>query len=179
MTTAKDDEAIAFAEKFLSPEAISAAEKRIIERPQSEADLEFMILGLRRIAEDPDNPDTLGFDYLMSLAAGFQRSKYRVPDFLAAFAADVLEGKRKRPTKRGADPYAKYRRNYALFEATEAVAKEFDLPCYSNNELSEKTTAAEIVSMAEHCTTDIVVTAYKKCKKRREDWAKSKRLRED
>ena len=47
------------------------------------------------------NPDTNDFDAGVSVAAAMLRDGARLPDWLAVFAADVLEGKRKRPTNHG------------------------------------------------------------------------------
>lgn len=108
------------------------------------------------------NPDTNDFDVLKTLAIDSLYRNERLPDWLAIFAADVLSGKKKRPTKRGVDKYSNWERDYKLWRATQEVAKAFGLQHYTNNELSEPTTAAEIVCQAAGCKVDVVITAYKK-----------------
>jgi hypothetical protein len=66
------------------------------------ADEERLILALQNAAT---NPDTNDYETLVLLAASFLRDAGRMPEWLATFAADVLEGKRKRPTRRGTDNY--------------------------------------------------------------------------
>lgn len=107
-------------------------------------------------------PDTNDFDVLIMLAIDGLSKNEPLPEWLAVFAADVLSGKRKRPTKRGPDKYDNWERDYKLWRATQEVAKTFDLQHYSNNELSAQTTAADIVCQAAGCSADVVITAYKK-----------------
>lgn len=109
--------------------------------------------------------DTNDFDALVTITADVLYENQRMPEFLAIFAADVLSGKCKRPTKRGADKYRNWARDYTLMRATQEVAKAFKLPHYTNNELSAKTTAAKIVSEAVDCNLDVVITAYKKMRR--------------
>jgi len=83
--------------------------------------------------------------------------------WLADFVADVLDGTRQRPKQRGPDPTkigpdknTNWTRKYKLWRTTQEVAKKFDLPLYTNNELSGKTTAADIVSEATDISIEIV-----------------------
>ena len=115
------------------------------------------------------SPDSNDFDVMVGMAASTLRDGAKVleravglPAEIALFAADVLEGKRKRPTKRGRDTYANWPRDYKLYRLVQDVAKAFDLPHYSNNELFERPTAAGIVSLATGHSVDVVKTAYKK-----------------
>jgi hypothetical protein len=96
------------------------------------------------------------------LAVELLRKNERMPDSLAFFAADVLEGKRKRPTKRGPDKYSKWERDYRLYRTIQEIVKAFGLAHYTNNELSEKMTAAEIVSQATGIKTAALITIYKR-----------------
>ena len=73
-----------------------------------------------------------------------------------------FRAKCKRPTKRGADKYANWERDVKLWRTVQAIAELFSLSCYLNKELSEKTSAADIVAKAGGYKTDIVVNAYKK-----------------
>jgi hypothetical protein len=107
-------------------------------------------------------PDTNDFDTLINLAAQCLYEGEVLPGWLAAFAADVLTGKRVRPTRRGADKYRNYERDYCLWRAAQEVAQQFKLPLYSNNELSAKTTAAEVVGQAANLKAAIVTTAIKR-----------------
>jgi hypothetical protein len=107
-------------------------------------------------------PDTNEFDTLIILAAEGLYQGDALPDWLATFAADVLTGKRVRPTRRGADKYRNFERDYGLWRTALEVAKRFNLPLYTNNELSTKTTAAEVVGKAANLKVAIVTTAIKK-----------------
>lgn len=107
------------------------------------------------------NPDTLGYDELVRLAAGYLREDKIPPDWLALFAADVLEGKRKRPVKRGPDKSTNWKRDFHLFLTVKVVANKFNLPMYASSDISNKATAAEIVSKASNVNLDPVINAYK------------------
>ena len=109
-----------------------------------------------------ENPDTNDFDAGVITAAAMLRDGARLPDWLAVFAADVLQGKRTRPTKSGPDPYANWMRNYAVARAVLEVSSRFDLPQYTKNELSNKVTAAQIVSETAHLSLDVVHKAIQK-----------------
>ena len=109
-----------------------------------------------------ENPDTNDFDTGVNTAAAMLREGERLPDWLAVFAADVLEGKRTRPTKRGPDPYASWMRDYAVARAVLEVSARFGLPQYTKNELSNKITAAQIVSETAHLSLDVVHKAIQK-----------------
>lgn len=157
------DEALQFAKTFWSEQVQAETENNILFQDvvasiPSEADLERMGDALEQAARDPDTND---FDVLVMIAAGLMRENERLPDWLASFAADVLEGKRKRPTKRGADKYKNWPRDYSLWRAVDEVASKFNLPKYTNNELSRKPTAADIVAEAARLKVGAVITAYK------------------
>jgi len=157
------NEALQFAKTFWSEQVQAETENNILFKDvrasyPTEADMELVGDALEQAARDPDTND---FDVLVMLAAGLMRENERLPDWLATFAADVLEGKRKRPTKRGADKYKNWQRDYSLWRAVDEVARKFDLPKYTNNELSDKPTAAGIVAKAAGLNVDVVITAYK------------------
>ncbi|MBL8499094.1 MAG: hypothetical protein JNL77_00680 [Nitrosomonas sp.] len=156
------NEAVQFAEDFLS-------------KPVLQNDV--LVLQSQNKRDDPNgerlyeaienaaiNPDTNDFDMLVTLAATCLRDGVILPEFLAEFIADVLEGKRKRPTKRGTDKYANWARDYALCRAVKEVAKKYELQHYSNNELSEGITAAKIVAKASGHGVDVIVKAFAKFK---------------
>jgi len=111
------------------------------------------------------NPDTNSFDLLVILAANQIRESGALPDWLAHFAADVLSGKVKRPRKKAED-FEKTRRDFVFWRVSLEVAERYQLPLYTNNELSDKTTAAEIVGQASGCTVDVVVQAIKKSQRK-------------
>lgn len=136
-------------------------------RSHSPSEADMVSIG-EALEMEATNPDTLGYDVLVALAAEMMRENQRLPDWLASFAADVLEGKRKRPTKRGRDKYDNFLRDFSLWRAVDEVASKFDLPKYTNNELSTKTTAAEIVAEAIRLNVDVVITAYKAFSKKGE-----------
>ena len=150
------DDPVACARKILE---MSIVELRITAPPDDQL-LQYMG---EKAEEAALNPDTNDFDVLVGLAADvLYKGEMFLPRWLAIFAADVLSGKRKRPTKKGADKYVNWERDFKLWRTTQAIAEVFNLSCYSNKELSEKTTAADIVAAAWGCKPDIVVNAYKK-----------------
>lgn len=162
-------EALQFAEMFWNEQVQGEPEnnilfKDVIASYPTEAKMKRMGDALEQAALDPDTND---FDVLVMLAAGLMRENERLPDWLASFTADVLEGKRKRPTKRGADRYNNWQRDYSLWRAVDEVACKFELPKYTNNELSKKPTAAGIVAEAARLNVDVVITAYKVFNKRK------------
>lgn len=114
------------------------------------------------LMEALENPDTNDFDTGVNTAAAMLRDGVRLPSWLAAFVADVLQGKQTRPTKRGPDPYANWMRDYAVARAVLEVSSHFGLPQYTNNELSNKITAAQIVSETAHLSLDVVHKAIQK-----------------
>lgn len=114
------------------------------------------------LEKSPKNPDTNDFDAGVSVAATMLREGERLPDWLAVFAADVLQGKRTRPTKSGPDPYLNWLRDYKLARAVIEVSNRFRLPQYTKNELSNKITAAQIVSETAHLSLDVVHKAIQK-----------------
>lgn len=129
-----------------------------IEDP-SQADFANMGKALRESAQ---NPDPNEYDVLVTLSADLLRQNEVMPGWLKSFAADVLTGERRRPTKRGPDPYARWDRDYRLWRAVRDVAHACSVPHYSNNELSSKVTAASIVSVATEHPVDTIVKAYQK-----------------
>lgn len=108
------------------------------------------------------DPDTNDFDVGVITAAEMLRAGARLPDWLASFAADVLQGKKKRPVTRGRDKYQNWKRDYELSRAVSEVARKFNLPKYTKNELSDKTTAAEVVSQAANVSLHAVTHAVRK-----------------
>jgi len=150
-----EEKAVRFAKKFLSTPVLLNDIKASYTPQACENAIKFL-------EQKATNPDTRGFDVLVDLAAYLLSQHAILPEWLATFAADVLWGKRKRPTKRGLDKYVNFDRDYKLGRATHEVAKAFDLQHYSSNELSEQITAAEIVSRASGCTLDVVIKARKK-----------------
>lgn len=154
--TKKTAPALEFAKKYLSEQILR--DDIQASTPQEQ---DFLRIG-NALEAASSKPNALEFDVLVTTAADILSRNERMPEWLAAFAADVLLGKRKRPTKRGPQEFGNWERDYKLWRATQEVAKAFGLPHYSNNELSKQITAAEIVSRAEGCSLDVVITAYKK-----------------
>ncbi len=147
---------VAFAREFLNSPVLTNDVDR---HPPAEQDCQHLAAELQRASNDPDTND---YDVLSNLAVFYLREGQQLPDWLAIFAADVLEGKKKRPTKRGKDKYDNWERDYKLFRATQEVAEAYNLPHYYNNELNEKITAAKIVAHAAGCSVDTVINCYKR-----------------
>lgn len=161
MTDFNHDEAVQFAKDFLSKPILLNDLQAIrprIEDPQNEDHQKWD----DAIENAIRNPDTNDFDMLITLAAFFLRKGERLPECLAVFIADVLEGKRKRPTKRGPDEYANWERDYKLCRAVKEVASRYGLQHYSNNELSNHPTAAGIVAKASTDSLDVIIKAFQK-----------------
>jgi hypothetical protein len=116
---------------------------------------------LRQDLQKPEL-DTNDFDVGVVTAAAMLREGERLPEWLAVFVADVLEGKRKRPTKRGPDKTANWLRDYAVAWAVLEVASRFGLPKYTKNELSDKITAAQIVAQTAHLSLEVVHHAVRR-----------------
>ncbi len=149
-------EAVEFARQFLNSPILQNDMKA---SPPQEHEHELIVKALRLAAI---NPDTNDFDALLVVAADLLYQGKMLPKWLADFTADVISGKKKRPTKRGPDKYVNWERDYKLWRATQEVAKKFNLPLYSSPGRLESTTAAEIVSLAANCNVDVVIAAYKK-----------------
>ncbi|MCB9973561.1 MAG: hypothetical protein H6863_00665 [Rhodospirillales bacterium] len=117
----------------------------------------------KKLQEATENPNALDFDVLTDLAATLLRERKMIlPEWLADFSANVLTGKQKRPTKKGPDKDRNYERDYKIFRVVHKVAERFSLPIYTNNELSEKVTAADIVSDATGISIDIIKNVCKR-----------------
>jgi len=158
------DDAVAFAKEFLGTNILLEDLKAI---DPLDSKLPDPFEALRQATIDPDRLEydvlvTTAAMYLRDLLNSFRDGSPVMPIWLANFAADVLEGKRTRPSKRGPDKDKYWERDYSLYRATREVGRVFKLPHYTNNELSEKITAAEIVSQAFGCKTDVVIRAYRK-----------------
>ena len=164
--TSGTENAVAFAESFLQRPVLAEN----VKASEHAVPPDYIYNSLERAAANPDSND---FDALVSLAASMLRElpPPPMPRFLSIFVADVLEGKRKRPTRRGADKYKNFERDYKFHKAVQEVAKRFHLPRYSHNELSSKPTAAGIVSQAAGCGRDKVIRAYQ----RMNSWGRNNR----
>lgn len=166
------DEAIAFARQEFEFQKIYL--ETVFELPHLTHipdNSEIMAL-LEKAAREPDFCDSWAFDTLKKMAGDILRrggffydktgEKVFMHDWLMSFAADVLEGERPRPTKRGPNKYESLFRDTCLARVVRQVAEKFDIPRYTNNELSQKITAAEIVADAAGVREDVVINAYKK-----------------
>ena len=105
-----------------------------------------------------DKMNAIDYDAMASFSAQLLREFRRLPQDLAEFAADVLEGKRSRPTKPGPDPGRDIIRNIALSFTTEVVAKKFSLARYAKGNTNDET-AVVAVSEAAKCTVNKVTRA--------------------
>ena len=152
---------IAYARKLLEPgekkimiELIKAYAEQESEEEQNEKNYQAVQKALN------DEMDTNDFDALVVTAANLLREGLRLPHELAKFTADVLEGKRSRPTRRGPDPYRDYIRNTELSFAVEAVVQKFSIARYAKGNTSNET-AADAVSEAAKCTASAVIKALR------------------
>lgn len=104
--------------------------------------------------------DANAFDVLVHTAAQILREGRRLPPEFTIFTADVLEGKIRRPTKRGPDPNRDWIRNFALSFATEAVSTKFGIARYESGNTNNRT-AANAVGEVAKCTPRTVRNALK------------------
>ena len=112
--------------------------------------------------------DTNDYDNLVMSVAQQLLEGQPVLHKFAEFAADVLEGKRSRPTKPGPDPYRDYLRNIKLNFVVEAVTQKFDIPRYAKGNPTNKTavdagseTAVDAVSEATRYSVSTVTHAWR------------------
>lgn len=162
------DEAIQFAKVFYASEIISDDLKPLEEIPfiYKKVRHRGKAIDMLMTARHPEWGDAGDFDFLIQFIVTGLRKGNKIPHpDLALFVADVLEGKRARPSKKGPDERINKKRDYKLARTVEDVAVRFTLQRYTNNELSNKITAAEIVSKAVGINLDVVITAYKKFKR--------------
>jgi len=152
---------VAYARELLNPdekkimiELIKAYAEQESEEEQNEKTYQAVEKALN------DEMDTNDFDALVVTAANLLREGLRLPHELAKFAADVLEGKRSRPTKRGPDPYRDFIRNVELSFAVEAVVQKFGIARYAKGNTSNET-AVDAVSEAAKCTVNTVMHALR------------------
>jgi hypothetical protein len=110
------------------------------------------------------NPDLNDYDTLVGLAADSIRQNKLMPEWLALFAADVLEGKKLRPVKPGVTLTQNLVRDFTLYRAAMELKQNYGFPLYTNNEEATKETAAEIVSKISGYSIDVVKVAIKKFK---------------
>jgi hypothetical protein len=152
--------ALAFAKEFLNTNVfLNASRTHPITLPQA---LRLTYL-TEAVLQDTDNPNVMFFDYAVNVAADMIRDGKPLPKWAASFVADVLQGKRKRPTKRGKKSKGEnLLRDYALGRAVHEVKSKFDLAAYNNNDLSSKEAAADIVAKAAGVSLDVAKNAYRK-----------------
>ncbi|WP_146589643.1 hypothetical protein [Puniceibacterium confluentis] len=143
----------------MTSDALKNDFKTSVEKESHEASFDRVATALEQYL---CNPDTNDFDVGVRVASRMFRDGKSLPGWLAKFAADVLEGKRVRPTKRGPDRYAYWERDYTLCKAVSQVSTRFGLPEYTENELSRKVTAAEIVAEVAGVSINVVTHAVKK-----------------
>ena len=121
------------------------------------------------LCDATENPDSNAHDTLMLVAASSLREGSPLPGKIAHYAADVLQGKRSRPSKRGRSSDDTYLRDYRLNTCAREVSAQFGLQLYTNNELATRDTAATITSEAsahaKHVrtvSTDVVINAIRR-----------------
>jgi hypothetical protein len=152
---------IAYARELLNHDEEQITDEISKARGEQLSELDKFMRHVKSMSESlGDNPTTNQFDGMIIVAAGFLRKGKRLPAELAKFAADVLEGKRTRPTKPGPDPDRHYHRNIKLFFIVEAVAQKFDIPRYAKGNTTNKT-AVDAVSEAAGCTVNTVMHALR------------------
>lgn len=120
-------------------------------------------IGIGAMERLTHNPTPNEHDRLCAYASGFLREHRRMPPYLDDYIADVLDGTRKRPTKRGPDPMHNYYRDFRLAYIVENLSHRYELPRYTNNELSAQSlTAAGVVSEVTGCKLGTVIKAIQK-----------------
>jgi hypothetical protein len=150
---------IAYARELLNHDEEQITDDISKARGEQLSELDKFMRHVKSMSESlGDNPTTNQFDGMIIVAAGFLRKGKRLPAELAKFAADVLEGKRTRPTKPGPDPDRDYLRNIKLNFVVEAVVQKFDIPRYAKGNPTNKT-AVDAVSEATRYSVSTVTHA--------------------
>lgn len=153
------DDVVAYALKILDPDEKNIMIEIVKVFAEQECEEEQVEKTYQAVEKALDGEmDTNDFDALVINTAGLLREGQPIPNKLATFAADVLEGKRSRPTKRGPDPYGHFIRNVELSFAVEAVHQKFGIARYENGNTNNQT-AADAVSEAANCTVNTVTHA--------------------
>jgi hypothetical protein len=155
------NDAVAYARELLNPDEkkiMSEIIEAFVELESEEEEVEKIYQAVEKALDGA--MDTNDYDALVSTAAGLLREGQPIPNKLAKFAADVLEGKRSGPTKRGPDPHRDFIRNVKLSLAVEAVVQKFGFARYANGNTNNQT-AVDAVSEAAKCTVSTVKHALK------------------
>ena len=152
---------VAYARKFLNSEEKTIMLEIIKAFAEQESEEEHAAKTVQALKNALDGEmDTNDFDALVLTVANLLRAGQLLAPELSKFAADVLEGKRSRPKKRGSDPYRDYIRNTALSFAVEAVVQKFGIARYAKGN-TRNGTAVDAVSGAAKCTIDTVMHALR------------------
>lgn len=110
------------------------------------------------------SPSPLEHDLLMLMAAECLREGVPIPKELAGYAADVLEGLRSPPARRGRPQGPGLLRDLKLLTACLELSQQHSLPLFSNNKLLKAVTAAEVVSMASGVSLEAVKQAIRRAR---------------
>ena len=111
-----------------------------------------------------DSPSPLEHDFLLLLAADSLRKGIPIPREVAGYVADVLEGLRSPPARRGRPQGPGLLRDLRLLTACLGLSQRHSLPLFSNNELLKAVTAAEVVSMASGVSLEAVKQAIRRAR---------------
>lgn len=162
-------------EDDLRQQIIGYAKKRLQEdilyeavlEGEYERDSKEVIKRLTDCASDSKSADTDCFDQLIVLAADYLRECKPIPDWLSKFVADVLEGKRKRPSKKGRPEEQNWERDYKIAKIANELVTKYGIAKYGKGNTSKKITATEAIVIASGKTLsdDKVINAIKKFSK--------------
>ncbi len=152
-----NDEALIFAHKLLNEDIVRQELTKY-----GEPSPEELIHMTKALIKSTVDPSPVEYEVLTNLAADLLRQGEGLPQWLATFVADILQGVRKHPSKPGPSIKANFERDYKLCKISQRVAHAFNLPLYTNNELSEKMTAVDIVSQASGMKKSLIISACKK-----------------
>lgn len=118
---------------------------------------------LRDFEAGLERNDPTAFALAVAVCADTLRSDTPVlPGYLARFAADVLDGSRMRPKVRGHDPLKAPEQDFLITRAIDALVRELGVPRLTNNELSHKLTAAQLVAEQLGKSLDQIKGAYRR-----------------
>lgn len=129
-------------------------------------DLQFAANQVQRLEEGLATNDPATFDIALAVCASMVRQHEPLPDFLAQFAADFLDGSRARPKVRGHDPLKAYEQDFLITRAINALVSKLGVPRYTNSETAAKLTASQLVAEHLRKTDAQIKGAYRREKAR-------------
>lgn len=141
----------------------------LVKDPLSTEALEQFGAKIIAMANKRNNVEPWEHDGLIRIVCDHLRTAKPLPEDIANYAADFLEGKVKVQRYRGRSPNDNFLRDVKLHYAASKIAHDFELPLYSNNEATNQLSSADVISAASQSASgfrrvskDVVIRAIKK-----------------